>query len=116
MKTDDLPSKGQRSSVLPFLYSEVSGKIIVIRQQEVIADADVAALYGVETKRINEAVRNNPDKFPAAYMFVLTNEEVHYLRSKISTTKVSSKSRMLPKSLRKEAYTCLQQYYEVSEH
>lgn len=63
----------------------------------VIADADVAKLYGVETKRVNEAVRNNPDKFPEDYMFVLSSEESEILRSKFSTTKVSSKSRILPK-------------------
>ena len=79
------------------LFSEVRTKIVVIRQEKVIADADVAALYGVETKRVNEAVRNNPEKSPEKYMFVLTREESDYLRSKISTTKISEKSRTLPK-------------------
>ena len=45
--------------------------------------------YGVETKRINEAVRNNPDKFPETYMFKLIDSELHDLRSKISSTNVS---------------------------
>lgn len=81
----------------PLLYSEVQGKLLCIREQTVMADADVAALYGVETKRVNEAVRNNPDKFPPHYMFVLTKEELQELQSKNSTTKVSSKSRTLPK-------------------
>lgn len=76
---------------------EVNKKIICIRHQEVISDADVAELYGVETKRVNEAVRNNPDKFPPEYMFTLTSEEMRDLRSKISTTKISSKSRTRPK-------------------
>ena len=58
-----------------------------------IADADVAELYGVETKRINEAVKNNPDKFPARYMFVLNKSELLDLRSKISTTNVSVMNR-----------------------
>lgn len=79
------------------LFSEVRTKIVVIRQEKVIADADVAALYGVETKRVNEAVRNNPEKSPEKYMFVLTREESDYLRSKISTTKISEKGRTLPK-------------------
>lgn len=79
------------------LFSEVRTKIVVIRQEKVIADADVAALYGIETKRVNEAVRNNPEKFPEKYMFLLTREESDYLRSKISTTKISEKSRTLPK-------------------
>ena len=59
----NIPKKSD--SLLSALMHEVEGKIAVIRNQEVIADADVAALYGVETKRINEAVRNNPDKFPS---------------------------------------------------
>ena len=69
-------------------YVEVENKIATIRRQDVIADADVAELYGVETRRVNEAVRNNPDKFPDDYMFELTKSELRTLRSKISTTNV----------------------------
>ena len=79
----------------PELLSNVRNSIIVIRGKPVIAD--VANLYGVETKRINEAVRNNPDKFPENYMFILSSEEAAALRSKFSSTKLSSKSRSLPK-------------------
>ncbi len=49
------------------LLSEVEKKIITLRNQQVILDSDVADLYGVETKRVNEAVSNNPEKFPAGY-------------------------------------------------
>lgn len=80
------------------LFKEVQQKILFLRNQEVILDADVAELYGVETKRINEAVKNNTDKFPEGYMFKLTHEELIYLRSKNSTTNISSKSRVLPKA------------------
>ena len=66
-------------------YEQVKDKIIVLRGQQVILDSDVAALYGVETKRVNEAVKNNPDKFPNGYLFVLNNQEVADLKSKIST-------------------------------
>lgn len=72
---------------------KVEDKIVVIRNMEVIADADVAALYGVETKRVNEAVRNNPEKFPDKYMFELTTSELQDLRSKISFTNVSAMNR-----------------------
>ena len=51
---------------------EVESKIITLRGQQVILDSDVAELYGVETKRINEAVSNNPEKFPKGYIFKLT--------------------------------------------
>lgn len=80
------------------LFKEVQQKILFLRNQEVILDADVAELYGVETKRINEAVKNNTDKLPEGYMFKLTHEELIYLRSKNSTTNISSKSRVLPKA------------------
>ena len=65
---------------------------MLVRNQNVISDADIANLYGVETKRINEAVRNNPDKFPEDYMFALTSEELQNLRTKISTTNKHPKS------------------------
>lgn len=76
----------------------VRDRLVVLRNVAVLIDADVAALYGVETKRVNEAVRNNPDKFPVDYMFELTKDERDDLRSKISSAKVSSKSRVLPKA------------------
>lgn len=82
---------------LPDLLRDVKNKIIVIREQNVIIDAGVACLYGVETRRINEAVRNNPEKFPETYMFQLNPTETEILRSKISTANFSSKSRVLPK-------------------
>ena len=68
-----------------------------MRNQQVILDCDVAELYGVETKRINEAVNNNPEKFPEGYIFELDNQEFSVLRSKFSTTKFS-KTRQLPKA------------------
>ena len=74
-------------------YAEVESRIVVVRQQPVLLDMDVAALYGVETKRVNEAVRNNPDKFPNDYMFELDADESQALRSKISTLKQSGKGR-----------------------
>ena len=54
---------------------DVESKIVTIRNERVILDCDVAALYGVPTKEINQAVRNNPEKFPAGYTFQTTNEE-----------------------------------------
>ena len=84
-------------SAVSLLSLQVQNKIVLIRDLPVIADADVANLYGVETKRVNEAVKNNSDKFPEEYMFVLTKDEVQDLRSKNSSTTISPKSRALPK-------------------
>jgi len=66
---------------------EVENKMITLRDQHVILDSDVAELYGVETKRVNEAVSNNPEKFPEGYLWELGGEETSVLRSKISTLK-----------------------------
>lgn len=74
-------------------YQEVETMIVTLRNVPVIADADVAALYGVETKRVNEAVRNNFVRFPKDYMFELTKSELRELRSKNSSTNVSSMNR-----------------------
>ena len=79
------------------LLPQVEEKIITLRDQQVILDCDVAELYGVETKRINEAVNNNPEKFPDGYILEVDNQEFSILRSKFSTTKFS-KTRQLPKA------------------
>ncbi len=63
------------SELIPFTTNDVMARIIKIRGQEVLLDRDVAELYGVETKRINEALRNNPDKFPEGYVFTLQPSE-----------------------------------------
>jgi len=55
--------------------SKVEDRIIRLRNQNVIIDSDVAALYGVETRDINKAVKNNPDKFPAGYILELNPKE-----------------------------------------
>ena len=71
---------------------DVESKIVVIREQEVLLDRDVAELYGVETREVNQAVRNNPSKFPVSYLFELTDEESAVLRSNILTLERSSGS------------------------
>ena len=57
------------------LIPDVEGKIINLRGQQVILDCDVAELYGVQTKEINQAVKNNPRKFPEGYIFELDDQE-----------------------------------------
>jgi len=71
-------------------YQEVEEKILQIRGENILLDRDVAELYGVETKRINEAVMNNPDKFPEGYIITIDAEEWNSLRSKFSTLKNSA--------------------------
>lgn len=87
----DKVKTNETSGLIPF--KEVEDKIAIIRNQEVIADADVAALYGVETREVNQAVRNNIDKFPEHYVFELTKSELFDLKSKILISKVSDNNR-----------------------
>lgn len=61
---------GQKEDIV-----KTENKIIVIRDKQVILDRDVAELYGVETKRINEALKNNPNKFPDGYVITLNIKE-----------------------------------------
>ena len=65
---------------------QVAQCIVLLRGQKVILDADLAALYGVPTKRFNEQVRRNLERFPADFMFQLTNQELRNLRSQFATS------------------------------
>lgn len=67
-------------------YEDVKDKILLLRNQQVILNCDIARLYGVETREINQAVKNNPDKFPSGYLFQLDNQEFANLKSKILTS------------------------------
>ncbi len=69
---------------------KIENLIYEIRGKQVMLDSDLAKLYGVETKRINEAVKNNIEKFPERYCFQLNDKESNNLRSKISTSKINS--------------------------
>ena len=81
----------------PVKFEHIENKVIDLRNQKVILDSDVAVLYGVETRDVNKAVKNNPAKFPKGYIFELTKDELENLRWKISTTNFS-KTRVLPKA------------------
>ena len=78
--------KAQTTPLLPISMTDVQNKIIVLRGEPVLLDRDVAALYGVETREINQALKNNPSKFPAGYAYVLDNQETAEMRSKILTS------------------------------
>lgn len=78
-------------------FNSVEEFIIELRGEKVILDNNVAALYGVETKEVNQAVRNNPTKFPQGYVFEIEKSEMKDLRSKNLTT-ISPMSRSLPKA------------------
>ena len=67
--------KSENKDLAPITMQDVEARMIVLRNQPVLIDADVAALYGVETREVNQAVRNNPKKFPYGYIFELDKYE-----------------------------------------
>lgn len=68
----------------------IENMIYEIRGKQVMLDSDLAKLYSVKTKRINEAVKNNPNKFPERFSFILSNNEKNNLWSKFSTANINN--------------------------
>jgi hypothetical protein len=64
----------------------ITQRIVILRGQKVLLDSDLAALYDVPTKRFNEQVKRNPERFPEDFMFQLTQEEFDFLRSQFATS------------------------------
>jgi hypothetical protein len=75
----------EKTEIVP--YEQIEGKIYLIRGKKVMFDRDLARLYGVETKVLNQAVRRNLERFPDDFMFILTNEEMKIWKSQIVTSK-----------------------------
>jgi hypothetical protein len=75
-------------------FENLKELIVELRGQSALLDSDVAELYGVETKRINEAVKNNPDKFPSGYIIELDKTEWDGLKSKFSTSTKGGKVKL----------------------
>ena len=78
------------------LVKPVEPRILVLRGQKVILDRDLANLYEVPVKRLNEQAKRNAERFPADFLFQLTPEEYEILRSQIATSKPGSGGRRYP--------------------
>jgi hypothetical protein len=76
--------------------NEIEQCIFIVRKQKVMLDSDLAKIYGVETKKLNQAVKRNSNRFPNDFMFQLNNDESEFLRSQFVTSKKSGGSRYLP--------------------
>jgi ORF6N domain len=74
----------------------IESRILLIRGEKVMLDSDLAKLYGVPTRRLNEQVRRNKDRFPCDFMFQLTPEESTALRSQNVTSKLGRGGRRYP--------------------
>jgi len=91
--------KTEKTEVVAYFDHEsinIENLICTIRGQKVMVDFDLAMLYGVQNKRLNEQVKRNKERFPDDFMFQLTHEEWNVLRSQFATTKDLSKIRTLP--------------------
>ncbi len=83
----------KRSSTLAV---PVESRILILRHQRIILDNDLAELYGVPVKRLNEQIRRNRERFPSDFMFLLTAKEHTVLRSQIATSKKGRGGRRYP--------------------
>lgn len=82
-----MPSQKIIARKLTASVEQIESRIFIIREQRVMLDADLAELYGVETRRLNEQVSRNSERFPEDFMFQLTDEEFTALRSQFVTLK-----------------------------
>ena len=81
-----------KSNIIAVIPDEVIiNKIYLMRGMKVMLDKDLAEMYGVETKRLKEAVRRNMQRFPEDFMFEMTKEELENWRSQIATSNSSDK-------------------------
>jgi phage regulator Rha-like protein len=85
----------------------IEGKIFLIRGRKVIIDRDIAELYEVETRTLNQAVKRNIDRFPEDFMFQLTKEEYDSLRSHFVTLKRGQHRKYLPYAFTQEGIAML---------
>lgn len=89
-------ARNQDSDTKILLIEQIAKRILLIRGQKVILDADLAELYGTETKRLNEQVKRNIKRFPKDFCFQLSEEEYSDLRSQIATSSRHGGRRYMP--------------------
>ena len=65
----------KKVEIVPIDQNDIKSRMLVVRNQAVLLDRDVAALYGVETKVLNQAVKRNIERFPEGYVLTMTQEE-----------------------------------------
>ncbi len=101
-KTDDLAPE-------PLMELDVEKMIRVVRGKQVLLDRNIATLYGVETRAINQAVKRNVERFPDRYCFQLEKGELGFLKSqkKIRPQIIRPKADLYPTLSQKKASICL---------
>ena len=76
-----------RTDSRPLAIEAIASRIVTLRGERVLLDSDLATLYGVETRRLNEQVRRNRRRFPADFIFRLTRKELNNLMSQFATSR-----------------------------
>jgi len=82
------------SKELPIPTEKIEKSILLIRGQKVLLDRDLAALYGVETRVLNQAVRRNIKRFPKDFMFVLTRDEIIRISQTVTSSEIKYSKRV----------------------
>lgn len=80
--------RSQKTNKVVIPQEILEGKIFMIRAKKVMLDRDLAALYGVETRVLNQAVRRNLERFPNDFMFMLSREEIMNLSQFVISSKM----------------------------
>src|SRR5215212_4787588 len=101
-------TKTKRNIIKLIPEERIVNKIHIIRDQKVMLDFDLANLYEVETKRINEQVKRNMERFPSDFMFRLTAKEWNFIRSQNATASFQSADIQNTKSMRSQNATASQ--------
>lgn len=87
---------------------EVQGKIYLIRGQKVMLDRDLAVLYGVETRTLNQAVTRHKERFPDDFMFKLDNRELYHLKSQsVTSSSAHGGRRKIPRAFTEQGIAML---------
>ena len=86
MKNEDINLTSDDSAIVQYDVTNIKNMIYYLREKQVMLDSDIAELYRVETKRINEAVKRNIDRFPKEFCFQLNENEYNFLRSQFATS------------------------------
>jgi hypothetical protein len=95
-----------RKDPAPLVAEAIASRIVMLRGERVLLDADLAELYGVETKTLNRAVKRHRDRFPHDFMFQLTGEEAGNLRYQIGTSSWGGR-RYLPQAFTEQGVAML---------
>ncbi len=109
-------AKAKRNIIKLIPDERIVNKIYIIREQKVMLDYDLAVLYEVETKRLNEQVKRNLDRFPRDFMFRLTSKEWLTMRSQFATASAQSDDNQNNKTMRSQIVTASSQIVDVESN